>query len=279
MGSLLEVRNLTIRYGAGRSAMHQAVDRVSFDIAHGEVVGLMGESGCGKSSIALAVLGLLPEESTEVSGSVLFRGEELLGIDERRLQKVRGQGISLVYQEPSIALSPVMRVGDQIAEILHAHRNWSWKECRMQAEEELARVGLAPTGRISRAYVHQLSGGQRQRVVLAQALCCEPALLIADEPTASLDARTQADFLALLRELKKQSSISILLISHSPEVQASLAERLMVMKDGEIIEQGTFEKLYRNPVHDCTRLMLRRATRRSTTAHLEPERELEVQRA
>jgi len=164
----------------------------------------------------------------------------------------------MVHQEPGIALSPLMQVGMQVAEVAHAHRAWSWKQCRAEARSMLMRVGLPSTDRIFSAYPHQLSGGQLQRVVLAQALVCQPALLIADEPTASLDARGQADFVALLRELNQQLNISILLISHTPEVQASLADRVFVMKDGQVIEQGLFEELYWKPSHPYTRALLRR---------------------
>jgi len=261
MEKLLEVRGLTIQYDAAGAHPHRAVDGVCFDIGSGEVVGLMGESGCGKSSIALGVLGLLDRESAAVSGSILFRGQELLKMGERRLEKIRGAGISLVFQEPGISLSPMMRAGEQVAEVIHAHRGGSWKQCREGAETMLARVGLEQTKRIFSAYPHQLSGGQRQRVVLAQALACGPALLIADEPTASLDARSQADFVALLRRLKEETGISILLISHTPEIQASLADRLLVMKDGRIVEEGNFGEIYRNPRQDYTRAILRRAAR------------------
>lgn len=265
MDNLIQVSNLTVQYSTPNLRPHSAVDRISFDVASGEVLGLMGESGSGKSSVALALLGLLPAESTEISGSVLFQGQELLAMPERALQRIRGAAISLVFQEPGISLSPMMRAGDQVAEVIHAHRRWSWKRCRTQAEQTLARVGLTPTDRIFSAYPHQLSGGQRQRVVLAQALACDPALLIADEPTASLDARSQADFIALLRGLKQQFHISILLISHTPEIQASLADRLLVMKNGRIVEEGSFDDLYRNPSHAYTRLMLRRSSRATNT--------------
>ncbi|MGH9757090.1 MAG: ABC transporter ATP-binding protein [Candidatus Acidiferrales bacterium] len=258
MDKLLDVRDLRIRYSCVDTPAHQAVDGIQFEIAPGEVVGLMGESGCGKSSLALAILGLLPRESCEVRGSILFCGRELNGMPEHELQEIRGAGISLVFQEPGISLSPVMRVGDQVAEVIHAHRRGNWKACRAESESMLSRVGLTPTSRIFSAYPHQLSGGQCQRVVLAQALCCRPTLLIADEPTASLDARSQADFLELLRSFKEESGISILLISHTPEIQASLADRLLVMKEGRIVEQGRFEELYRRPTHAYTRWMLRR---------------------
>jgi ABC-type glutathione transport system ATPase component len=258
MESVLHVHELTLQYRSAAGIWHQAVDRVSFDIGPGEVVGLMGESGCGKTSIALSLLGLLPKEHGRVSGSISFRGQELLELNERSLQRLRGAEISLVSQEPGISLSPVLRVGDQVAEVLHAHRDWGWKQCRAEAESMLARVGLPGTARIFSTYPHQLSGGQLQRVVLAQALACQPALLIADEPTASLDARSQAEFLALLRHLKDQFDISILLISHTPEIQASIADRLLVMKEGRMVEEGGFGEIYRNPRHPYTRAMLRR---------------------
>jgi len=174
---------------------------------------------------------------------VMFRGRELLGLDERSLAKVRGAKISLVSQEPGIALSPVMRAGDQIAEVLHAHRKWDWAQCRVEARSWLARVGLMPIDRIYASYPHQLSGGQLQRVVLAQALACEPEIVIADEPTASLDALTQSSFLALLRELKSQLGISVLLISHSAHVQANMADRVLIMKEGRIVEEGRFSEI------------------------------------
>ncbi len=261
METLLQVRDLAIRYCSGDAVTHQAVGGVSFDIAPGETVGLMGESGCGKTSIALALLSLLPKEGAEVSGSILFRGHELLSTDENSLRKIRGAGISLVFQEPSIALNPVMRVGEQIAEVIHAHRDWSWKRCRAETESALARVGLPPSKRILSAYPHQLSGGQCQRVVLAQALSCDPALVIADEPTAALDARSQSELVILLRNLKQELKLSLLLISHAPEIQANLADRLLIMAGGQIVEQGSFAQVYWHPSHHCTRTILRRKSR------------------
>lgn len=258
MGSLLEVRNLTIEYGTRHSESFRAVDDLSFHVEAGEVVGLMGESGCGKSTTALVLLGLLDGGKTRISGSVVLRGRELLGMKQRELQKLRGSTISLIFQEPEISLSPVMRVGDQIAEVLHAHERRSWKQCRSEAMAVLERVGLEPAARIFNSYPHQLSGGQRQRIVLAQAIACNPSLLVADEPTASLDARSQNEFISLLRDLRRETGLSILLISHSPELQARLADRLLVMKGGRIIESGSFEGLFEDPAHDYTRMMLRR---------------------
>jgi ABC-type glutathione transport system ATPase component len=269
--TLLRVRDLTVRYRSAEAAERGAVAGVSFDVARGEVLGVMGESGSGKSSIALALLGLLSREDAEVSGSVVFRGEDLLAMSEKSLQKVRGAAISMVYQEPGIALSPVMRVGTQIVEIVRAHRKCSRQKCREQASAMLGRVGLPSTERIFAAYPHQLSGGQLQRIVLAQALVCHPALLIADEPTASLDAQSRADFVSLLRELKRSLGISLLLISHTPEIQASLADRMLVMKDGKVVETGRFDDLYRNPSHPYTRTLLAR----KRAAALVPESELQ----
>ena len=264
MEELLQVRDLTVRYGPERSRHPAAVAGVSFDVASGEVVRLMGESGCGKTSIAMALLGMLPKGRALVSGSVRFQGQEILSMNENALQKIRGAAISMVHQEPAVALSPVMRVGDQIAEIIHAHRNWTWNCCRAEAGCMLARVGLTDTNRIYSAYPHQLSGGQRQRVLLAQALSCEPQLVIADEPTAALDACSQAEFLVLLRKLRQELRVSILLISHTAEIQASLADRLLVMSEGQIVEQGGFKQLYAAPSHACTKAMLRRNDRLST---------------
>lgn len=266
MQPLLQIRNLTIRYGSGSPQPFVAVLDVSFDIAPGETLGIMGESGSGKSSIALAVMNLIPNERGQITGSVVFHGSNLLGLGERKLQKIRGAAISMVYQEPEIALGPVMRVGQQVAEVVRAHRQLSWTRCRTQARDILARVGFTNIDRIFDAYPHQLSGGQRQRIVLAQALVCAPALLIADEPTAHLDLRSQAEFLDLLETIKRESQISILLISHTPEIQARMADRLLVMQAGRIAEQGRFSELARNSQHPYTRAMLGRSASRGGRA-------------
>lgn len=269
MEPLLQVRNLTIEYRGGSVAPHQAVAGVDFDVAAGEVVGVMGESGCGKTTIALALLGLHDKRRAAVSGMAMFRGVDLLALDEVELQNFRGEKVSLVWQEPGLALCPVRRVGDQIAEVLHAHSDQNWKQCREEAEGWLDRVSLKPRKRIRAAYPHQLSGGQLQRVVLAQALICKPNLLVADEPTASLDARNQAEFVELLRALKSQLGLSVLLISHTPEIQASLADRVLVMRAGRIVEQGALLQVFRNPTDPYTRAMLSRASRTKNRASQE----------
>jgi peptide/nickel transport system ATP-binding protein len=253
---LLQVCDLSVRYCANSGEPFAAVQGVSFQIAPGETLGLVGESGCGKSSIALALMGLLPRREARVTGSIHFRGVDLLTLDERDLQKIRGAAISIVYQEPEIALCPVMRVGDQVAEVVRAHRPQSWNQCRSDARSLLDRVGFAQVERIYNAYPHQLSGGQRQRIVLAQALACNPVLLIADEPTAHLDVRSQSELLSLLESLKRESGISMLLISHTPEVQARMADRLLILRAGRIVDQGRVSEFASNSRQPYTRAML-----------------------
>lgn len=260
MAPLLQVRDLSVSYRQESAERHQAVAAVSVDIHAGEVLGVMGESGCGKTTLALCILGLLPRDRTDISGSILFRGRELMGMKETALRKIRGAEISLVYQEPEIALCPVMRVGQQIAEVLRAHKSWAAGRCRAEARSLLARVGFENPSQIADRYPHQLSGGQRQRILLAQALACEPALIVADEPTASLDARSQSEFLDLLRRLKDETGTAMLLISHVPEVQATLADRLVVMSHGQIIEQGDIRQVCQHPADPRTRKLLERNT-------------------
>jgi ABC-type glutathione transport system ATPase component len=272
MPPLLDVKNLKIRYGTGDEfGRPLAVADVSFNVNAGEVVGLMGESGCGKTSIALAVLGLLPKNRAQVSGSVRWCGKDLLTLPANEMREIRGAQISMVFQEPEQALSPVMRIADQVAEVIRAHTKSTWKQCRESAESVLVQVGLPATPRIFSAYPHQLSGGQRQRVVLAQALTCKPSLIIADEPTASLDTSSQNELLVLLQKLKRETGVAFLLISHAAEVQAHLADRLIVMERGEIVEQGNFEQMFRRPAHPLTRTMLRSAAVTSAGKNLEFE--------
>jgi peptide/nickel transport system ATP-binding protein len=257
MSELLQVQNLSVEYRAEDcDATHALID-VSFSIERGEVLGLMGESGCGKTTLAMAILGLLPGERACIAGSVRFRGEDILTMPRKKLNQIRGAEISMVYQEPEIALSPFLRVGDQIAEVIRAHRKWKWNRCRDEAFAALERLGFEDPERIYGSYPHRLSGGQRQRIVFAQALACEPALIVADEPTASLDAQSQAEIIGVLREIKRQQRTSILLISHMPEIQASLADRLVAMSQGRIVEQGDFDQLYWNSSQPLTRAMLR----------------------
>lgn len=256
MSELLRVQNLNVEYCFDGPPLARALEDVSFAIGRGETVGVMGESGCGKTTLATAILGLLPRERARVSGSIRFCDQEIVGMSDRKLHQIRGAGIAIVHQDPEVALSPFLRAGEQVAEVVRAHRQWKWNQCREAAFGALKRMGFDEPERVYRSYPHQLSGGQRQRVVLAQALVCDPALIIADEPAASLDARTQAEIVTLLLEIKKARQTSLLLISHTPEIQASLADRLMVMSEGRIIEEGSFDHLYWQPARELTKAML-----------------------
>jgi len=201
-----------------------ALRQLDLAIAAGEVLGVLGESGCGKSTLALSILGLLPADA-RIEGSILFRNEELLGLPERQLRRIRGAKISLIHQEPGFALSPVMRVGDQIAEVIIAHRSLTRKARKQEVESMLREVQLADTGRIYAAYPHQLSGGELHRVAIAQALACRPDLIIADEPTRSLDVTVQAEILGVLRNLNQTVGTTLIFITHNPALLAGFADR------------------------------------------------------
>jgi peptide/nickel transport system ATP-binding protein len=255
--SPLEVRGLAVSYRGPRGAWTPAVEGVGFAIRAGEALGVLGESGCGKTTTALAIPGLLAANGRIERGSVRLGGRELVGLDERRLERVRGAGIGLMAQEPSLALNPVMRVGEGVAEVLRVHRGLSWKLCREAAARGLAALGFPDPDRIAASYPHQLSGGERQRVTLARALICEPPVLIADEPTASLDAPVAVEILALLRDLKARRRLALLLISHDPRVLAALADRIVVLRAGRVVEEGTREEVFRHPRHPYTAGLLR----------------------
>lgn len=222
--SWLRVRELTVRY-RGDAHFSPAVDHISFEIGHGEILGIQGRSGCGKTSTALAILKLLPK-TADVSGSVTFRGLELLKLSDAELRKIRGRQISIIYQEPAIALNPVMRIGDQVQEVLRAHTKASSAERKRTADEMLDRVRLSPA-RFARAYPHELSGGERHRVVLAQALVCRPSLVIADEPTAGLDPALKSEIADLIATLRHELQTAFLLISHDSGVISRLADRTL----------------------------------------------------
>ncbi len=238
---MLQVRGLTVELGA-----RTVLSNVSFDVPPGEIVGLFGESGCGKTTLALALLGLLPPDRYRVRGSATLNGEELLGRSERDLQRIRGASVSIVFQDPMLALNPVMRVRGQIAEIASAHG------VSHDPAALLAGVGLPESGRILRSFPHQLSGGERQRVLIAQALVCRPGLVIADEPFTALDPLRVVELATLFQTLKQTTGSSFLVISHSPGVLARIAGCVLVMSEGRIVEQGPPERLFRTPAHPYT---------------------------
>jgi oligopeptide/dipeptide ABC transporter ATP-binding protein len=250
---LLEVRDLAVEYRPPRGAPVAAVRGVSLDVDAGEAVGLLGESGCGKTTLLLAILGLLPDSARVVAGSIRFRGEELLALSGSELRRVRGAKLSIVFQDPDLALNPVRRVGSQIAEVVRAHRDQSARRCREDALDTLAEVGFDEPVRIYHAYPHELSGGQRQRVVIAQALACRPSLLVADEPTASLDSTTQAELRALLAHLQARFDLGMLVASHDLRALAALAGRVLVMYAGALVEAGTPAQVFGDPLHPYTR--------------------------
>ncbi|POM22794.1 Glutathione import ATP-binding protein GsiA [Actinomadura rubteroloni] len=248
MTPVLRIRDLAVRFPGGT-----AVQGVDLDLEPDEVLAVVGESGSGKSVTALAVLGLLPPGAT-ASGSVTLDGRELLGLPEDALRRVRGARIALVFQEPSTALNPVERVGWQIGEVLRAHGTSSRRERAKRAGELLASVGIPP-GR-ARDYPHQFSGGQKQRIVLALALAADPDVLIADEPTTALDVTVQAEILALLRDLRRERRLAVLLITHNMGVVADLADRVAVMRDGRVVETQDVGRLFDAPETEYAQRLL-----------------------
>ena len=247
---LLEVRDLSVRFDTDDGTVH-AVDRLSLELAPRQVLGIVGESGCGKSVTALSILGLLPKTAT-VTGSARFEGAELLGASRSRLRKIRGREISFVFQEPMTSLNPVLRIGDQIQEVLREHMNLSRAGARQRAVELLDLVHIPDPHRRVAEYPHQLSGGMRQRVMIAMALACDPKILIADEPTTALDVTIQAGILDLLRELRERLGTAIILITHNLGVVADLADRVVVMYAGRKAEEAPVGELFAHPQHPYT---------------------------
>jgi ABC-type dipeptide/oligopeptide/nickel transport system ATPase component len=245
------VQHLSVAFGD-----RPVVEDVSFQIAPGETLGLVGESGSGKSVTAFSILRLLQPPGQITGGRVLFEGRDLLALTEREMREVRGARISLIFQEPMTALNPVMRVGDQIAEALTVHGLAGRADARRRAIELLDAVRIPDAARRVRDYPHQLSGGMRQRVMIAIALACRPALVIADEPTTALDVTIQAQVLDLLRELKSRYNLALLLITHDFGVIAEMADRVAVMLKGRLVEQGEVRQILRSPQHDYTRALL-----------------------
>jgi microcin C transport system ATP-binding protein len=253
---LLSVRDLSIAFrSGGRETL--AVDRVSFDIAKGETLALVGESGSGKSVTALSILKLLPYPAAHhPSGSIIFKGTDFVPLPDRQMRRVRGDDISIVFQEPMTSLNPLHTIEKQIGEILLLHRGLTGMAARERTLEVLTQVGIPDPATRLKSYPHQLSGGQRQRVMIAMALANEPDLLIADEPTTALDVTVQAQIIALLKDLQKRLGMSLLFITHDLGIVRKIAQRVCVMKDGKLVEHGPVEQVFRSPQHPYTQALL-----------------------
>ncbi len=253
--SLLEVERLQTHFGTPDGVV-RAVDGVSFTVEAGETVAIVGESGCGKSVTSMSILRLIPEPPGRVAGHIRFNGRELLTLSERQMRQLRGNEIGMIFQEPMTSLNPVLTLGRQIGESLRLHRGMSSKQAEVRAVEMLELVGIPAHGRRIRQYPHELSGGMRQRVVIAMALACDPKLLIADEPTTALDVTVQAQILDLMRDLKRRLGSAIILITHDLGVVAEMAERVVVMYAGRVVEEAGVRDLFARPLHPYTRGLL-----------------------
>ena len=256
MQQLLEVTDLKTQFPT-RAGLVRAVDGVSFTIGEGELLGLVGESGCGKSITALSIMRLIYPPGKIVEGSIKFKGEELTKASDERLREIRGNDIAMIFQDPMTSLNPVYRVGEQIAEALRLHRKLDKKAAWNAAIDAMREVAIPSPERRVNDYPHQLSGGMRQRVMIAMALACDPELLIADEPTTALDVTIQAQILELLDELRRSRKLAVLLITHDLGVVAEVADRVCVMYTGKVVEESGVDELFADPKHPYTRGLLR----------------------
>ena len=255
MPHLLEVEGLTTVFDSdyGRTV---SVDHVNFHVDKGEVVCIVGESGCGKSVTSLSIMGLLGRGGTVTEGSVVFEDKNLLTMTENELDKIRGDRLTMIFQDPLTSLDPVFTVGNQLMESIRKHMRLSKEEARKRAEQILGKVGMPDPHGVMKKYPHTLSGGMRQRVMIAMALCCNPGLLLADEPTTALDVTIQAQIMALLRNLQKESGMSMILITHDIGLVASMADRVIVMYAGQMIEEAPVKELFAAPAHPYTKALL-----------------------
>ena len=265
--ALLSVKNLSLGFKS-RNTTNAVLHDISFDVLANEIVGIVGESGSGKSVTNLAVLGLLPQKSVDISsGEILFEGADLLNYSTQELQKIRGNAISMIFQEPMSSLNPSMRCGKQVTEILLRHKKISAQEAKAETLRLFEQVKLPRPESVFKAYPHEISGGQKQRVMIAMAIACKPKLLIADEPTTALDVTVQKEIVLLLKELQKETGMSILFISHDLSLVSEIADRVIVMYKGKIVERGSAASIFKNPQEDYTKALI--YARPSTTERLE----------
>jgi oligopeptide/dipeptide ABC transporter ATP-binding protein len=249
---LLEVRGLKTHFDT-RQGVVKAVDGADFHVDRGEVLGLVGESGCGKSVTSLSIMGLVPKPGNVVAGEILFAGKDIAEMKAAEVRELRGEHISMIFQQPSSALNPVYRAGAQIQEVFELHRDWSSEVEEEKVIEMLAKVGIPDPKRRAASYPHELSGGMAQRIMIAMALACEPELLIADEPTTALDVTIQAQILDLIRDLQQKSKTAVILITHDLGIVAEMADRVAVMYAGEIVEEADVRTIFRHPLHPYTK--------------------------
>lgn len=252
MTKLLEVKNLKTYFYTDDGVV-KAIDGVNFSVEAGKTIGIVGESGCGKSITAMSILRLIPDPPGKiVDGEAIFEGEDLTKVTEKRIREIRGNNISMIFQEPMTSLNPVFTVGYQIGEVLMLHQKLTEEEAKERAVEMIKLVGIPNAERIVNEYPHQLSGGMRQRVMIAMALACQPKLLIADEPTTALDVTIQAQILEIMNELKRKLNTSIMLITHDLGVIAEMADHVIVMYSGKVVEDAPIVELFKNPRHPYT---------------------------
>ena len=264
---LLSVKNLSLGFKS-RTTTNAVLHDISFDVLPNEIVGIVGESGSGKSVTNLAVLGLLPQKSVDISsGEILFEGADLLNYSTQELQEIRGNAISMIFQEPMSSLNPSMRCGKQVTEILQRHKKLSAQEAKTETLNLFEQVKLPRPASVFKAYPHKISGGQKQRVMIAMAIACKPKLLIADEPTTALDVTVQKEIILLLKELQKETGMSILFISHDLSLVSEIADRVIVMYKGKIVERGTAASIFKNPQEEYTKALI--YARPSTKERLE----------
>jgi peptide/nickel transport system ATP-binding protein len=269
MSSLIEIEDLRVLFHGDDGRITHAVDSIDLAVAKGTTLGLVGESGCGKSVTSLAIMGLLSKQSAEISGTIRFDGFDLLQAPDELLRDLRGNRLAMIFQEPMTSLNPSLTIGEQIIETILRHRGGSRSQARQRAVDLLRRVHIASPERRIDDYPHRLSGGMRQRVMIAMALACDPRLLIADEPTTALDVTLQAQILDLMRELKAASGAAIILITHDLGVVAEICDEVAVMYAGEIVERASVEELFASPQHPYTVGLLGSIPRLDrSTAHL-----------
>ncbi|MBP3040238.1 ABC transporter ATP-binding protein [Bacillaceae bacterium Marseille-Q3522] len=248
---VLEIKNLQTSFITDDGVI-PVVNNIDFSVGRKEIIGIVGESGCGKSVTSLSIMGLIPTNTGKVEGEILFEGNNLVGASEKKMRSIRGNDIAMIFQEPMTSLNPVFTIGEQLIESIKIHRKWPKKKAKEQAIQMLKKVGLPRAEQLIKEYPHQLSGGMRQRVMIAMAMICEPRLLIADEPTTALDVTIQAQILDLMKQLNRETDTSIIMITHDLGVVAEMCQRIIVMYSGKIVEEADVRTIFKQPKHPYT---------------------------